>query len=174
MKKVILQILVVLVGLSGLKAGMFSNCTKSLVGKVQKPNASVTDQTKFRKCVNPKMAQENPNFTQALIKACDSASFKKKFSKQCVEARKAENPDEEDHSSDDSSSNSSGSNGGSSSDSQDSSSSGGTTCTCICPGAQAQGYAPQPQPGYDPYGGYQQQQMMQQYPQQYPQPGYGY
>lgn len=176
MRKILLQALVILVGLSGLNAGIFSGCTKSLVEKVKKPKASVKDKNALRKCVNPKMAQENPNFTQALVKACDSAKFKNDFKKQCEEARKIDNPDEEDSSGSDSSSSKSSSNDGGSSDgdSQNSSSSGGTTCTCICPGAQAQGYAPQP--SYDPYGGYQAQGMgyQQQGIQQYPQPVYGY
>lgn len=176
MKKVILQVLVVLVGLSGLNAGIFSSCKKSLVEKALKGKISVKDKDAIRKCVNDKMAQENPNFTQALVKACDSAKFKRDFKKQCEVARKVDNPDEEDSSGGDSSS---GKSSTSSDGDNHDSSSGDKTCTCICQTAPQmaapsayQGYAPQP--SYDPYGGYQQQPGMQQYQQQYQQPGYGY
>ena len=175
MKKVLLQALVVLWGLGGLHA--LFDCPKSLVEKAGKAKATIKDKAALRKCVTPDMETKNPNFTEALVKACDGSKFKKAFSKQCAIAAKAADPDGSDSSSggasdDDGSSSKSGgssNNGGNNSGGGQDSSSGGTTCTCICPGSQAPaGYAPQP-PAYDPYGQQQQQQQ-----QQYQQPGYGY
>lgn len=182
MKKILLQVFIVLVGLGGLNAGLFSGCKASLVKDAAKTGViPIKTKTALNKCItDPKLAADNPNFVAALDHTCTTdEKFKTKFSKACGLAAKAAGGEEEEE--DTSSKGHAGKgksgkgSGNHSSEEHDHESSSEKTCTCICqtpapqaPAPQAQMYS-QPQPAYDPYYGQQQQ-----YQQQYQQQQYGY
>lgn len=184
MRKTLLQVFIVLVGLGGLNAGLFSGCKASLVKDAAKNGVvPIKTKTALNKCItDPKLAADNPNFVATLEHTCTTdEKFKAKFSKACrLAAKAAGGGDEEEEEAAPSKGRAgkgdSGKDGGSqSSRENDQEGSSEKTCTCICqmpapqaPVPQAQVYS-QPQPTYDPYYGQQQQ-----YQQQYQQPQYGY